>query len=336
MPLFYALLSGKYPCLSRSEFISLLEFYEGNIVLELTNTTIFEVEDETDAINIQVRSSTIKEVGRVIGIIPSKGEPLFFKYCPNGKIYIKPHRIQGFLKSLDGNALVSIALSFIKKNCIESRKEDKKTVRVIAADGVLIIGELLSDRGKGDIISQNPHNLPFYKPGALNFWFARLLVNLSISKEGRVFYDPFCGTGSLPLSALNDWEFISICSDIRKDMCYGAKRNLKTLSKVNEFEIIRADARHLPIRERSIGFVATDPPYGRSVKSLFSDSTNLSQDSLKELANILDFGGKIVFSLDRNIAEKLIIPEGLKIKSRCPMYVHNRLTRIIMVMQKVE
>lgn len=332
--LIYANISEKFPCLSKAELISLLgknaQFKE---VASFTGMEIFEIGDVNEAIKAQRYSSTIKSVGMLSLIIDSVGEVKFFE-CLGLPKDVEVKRIQGMNRGLRREKAVKKVIEIIDRECGTATLEHRGgPLEVFLTDGVVIAGVQLSAEGKGEIMQKNPHNLPFYKPGALNPWYARLLVNLASPDMGKVLLDPFCGTATIPLAASEVWGVESLCSDIRRDMCAGAKKNLESLSKT-PYEVIRADASFLPLREGSFSYAVSDPPYNRSVRSLYSNASDLISRANQQIYDLIRPGGIVVLSVDEGLALKMKVPDGFEVRFRCPMYVHNRLTRTIMVMVK--
>lgn len=330
----YANISEKFPCLSRAELLSLLENKGGfKEVASLTGIVLFELENIEEAVEAQRKSSTIKSAGIVLSLFDAKGRLEYLK-CVESFSKIEVKRIQGMNRKVSREDAAAIILKELMKECRTIRKIGAPEIEVFITEGLIVVGLPLSKESKGEIMGRNPHNLPFYKPGALNPWYARLLVNLASPDKKGIIYDPFCGTATIPLAASEIWNNLEIlCSDIRRDMCAGAKKNLEVLSRL-PFDVIRADAASLPFRQTIINYVVSDPPYDRSVKSFYSEAVDLLHKTLENLSSLVKKEGRIVISIDENIAKKLIVPEEFEYIFKCPMYVHNRLTRTILVMKK--
>ncbi|MEM0021750.1 MAG: hypothetical protein QW039_03810 [Fervidicoccaceae archaeon] len=328
----YANISGKHACLSRAEMLSLLENKEGfREIASFTGVELFEIGDLNSIVWAQSVSSTLKSVGKVLLILGAKGEIRHFA-CPDSIGEVEIRRMQGMNREMGRERALKTIEGLLRDRCGNLEGGQGK-VEIFLTDGVIIVGESLSSKGKGELMSRNPHTLPFYKPGALNPWFARLLVNLASPFGGKAVYDPFCGVGTILLAASELWNIELLCSDIRRDMCAGSKANLGALSP-QPFEIVRADALHLPMRRGAFSHVVSDPPYNRSIRSLYSAPTELLSGALQQISETIEKGGRIVISIDEDLARSVSIPEGVFLKHKCPMYVHNRLTRAVMVMVK--
>ncbi len=339
---YYFLINQSYPCLSRTELDSLIEVLgEGEIIQEFSGVLLAKLDSEKTAINIQKKSSTIKESGRLLAISERSTEAISeafrnLNYCPRGKPYLKSHHIQGSGRGFPSETTTNMVMKALKEKCEKtsvSWKEDKSTIRIIHTDGIVVIGELLSNERKGKILGKNPHNLPYYRPGALNPWFTRLLVNIGASHHKCILYDPFCGTGTIPLSWINDWKEEALCIEIREDSCRGALKNSGILGNPTLIHVVRADATRPPLRSKMHASVVTDPPYGRSVRSVGGTEERVVQLFLNNLPQVVD-RGKIVLSMAHDTASKLRLPGEILKKRSCLMYVHNRLSREILLAER--
>ena len=339
---YYFIINQAFPCLSRIELESLLKKHGGGTIKnELTGVFLASASNDEVIIKIQSISSTLKETGRILMIMPLETEmesDCLFAHdpCIDGKPYIKPKRIQGFGKTCLEENVIDKIYSLLKKKCNgKLKKSPKKLVRALYTDGLIIVGEVLSMVKKGGLIKRNPHNLPYYTPGALNPWYTSLLVNIASSKN-EFINDPFCGTGGFPLASAELLRKESICSDIRGNVCLGSLKNVFQLKKDNYINIVRADARFLPIRKGIEATIVTDPPYGRSVRGVGAHEVELINEFLVEADNILHHGSVIILSIPQGMARKLRYKDHYSKNRGCLMYIHNKLTRIILVLMKNE
>jgi tRNA G10 N-methylase Trm11 len=79
--------------------------------------------------------------------------------------------------------------------------------------------------------------------------------------------------------------------------------------------------------------LVTDPPYGRSVKGIGADEISIVKDFIENALKHFGPDMKIVLSLPTETLEKLFTAKKDTKKPGCLMYVHNRLTRKIMVIE---
>lgn len=97
---------------------------------------------------------------------------------------------------------------------------------------------------------------------------ALLTANLSLASLGKIFYDPFVGTGSFPI-ACSHFGTMSLGSDIDARMVRG-KGGVDILSNFRQYGLLGkyldsfiSDLTHSPIRTaRFLDGIICDPPYG--------------------------------------------------------------------------
>jgi len=347
---YYLHISGKNPCLSRAEAETLAKLIGGVLKAEFTHTLIYEFNcSEKEIANMQRRSSCIKEVGRLLGIAEQDpvemGKVLLelkecFKKLFEGeeRLLICIKRICSVGKHISSRDIASIfSRSFgvdPSKVIVRSKGCRGRYLSFIFTDGVVLIGYVISSEGKGRLLQDNPHNLPFYKPGVLNPWFSRLLVNLSLTRNSRVFHDLFCGVGGIVLQALDGVFREAFCFDVSRVMCWGALVNTSRLKPDSIVHIVMCDSTKPPLRSECVESLATDLPYGISVKTVSGSACDIAFKFLNELKNLLKRGGRAVVSMPAycRVSEEEL--EGLRIVYKCNMYVHSRLGRTIMVVEK--
>jgi tRNA (guanine10-N2)-methyltransferase len=97
---------------------------------------------------------------------------------------------------------------------------------------------------------------------------ALLTANLSLAAPGKIFYDPFVGTGSFPI-ACSHFGAVSLGSDIDARMVRG-KNGVDILSNFRQYGLLSryldsfiSDLTHSPMRTgRFLDGIICDPPYG--------------------------------------------------------------------------
>ena len=342
--MFYAFLDGQFPCLSISELMVLVK---PEIKGFFTQLILFKTKKRLpEIIDVQNRSSTIKEMGQVQFLSNADyeefREKLYLQDCPNsGDVGINFRRVQAFSKHIGKERIINMVRGWLRYKCkvnpiYRPRKKLDTSYTIIITDGIILFGKCISKERKGDLLKENPHDLPYYSPGALNKWFARLVSNLSMfsSQEKTIFLDPYCGTGTIAIEATNIHSFL-ICGDLNKSHVKGAMRNLVTKGKHDFFDIVWWDARYLPLRKNSIHSLSTDMPYGKSVKGLGGTELELLKTFLEELPFIMREKGRVVFLVPSEWEKHIVIENPLRIIRKCPMYVHNQLTRMIYLVEKL-
>ncbi len=180
--------------------------------------------------------------------------------------------------------------------------------------------------------TRRPRARRFFLPSAIYPKLARVLVNLSHVKEGEIFLDPFCGTGSLLIesSLMGIW---SIGIDLKRWIAKGALMNLKAFHLENG--VLRSDSSHSHLPLRRIDAISTDVPYGRASSTLGKTTRQIMDQFLEAAGDILSPNRCLVvmhpaavpFSEDNKSFD--MIEEHF-------VYVHRSLTRAISVLKRRE
>lgn len=186
--------------------------------------------------------------------------------------------------------------------------------------------------------TRRPRARRFFLPSAIYPKLARCLVNLSYVKEGEIFLDPFCGTGSLLIeSSLMGMKSIGI--EIARWIAKGASLNLKGYSLPYE-SIVRADSTsHLPFVE--VDAISTDIPYGRasstkgmSTSKILDGFLHAASDSMHS-SNLRKKYCVVMHPSTINLEEKLSLQgNSFQLKEQHLLYVHRNLTRAISVLER--
>jgi tRNA (guanine10-N2)-dimethyltransferase len=127
-----------------------------------------------------------------------------------------------------------------------------------------------SVRDYGD---RRPTDRPFFQPGAMDPLDARAVVNAAGAAPGRRVLDPMCGTGGLLVEAGLVGARV-VGADAQRKMVRGTRENLRTYvggegregGGAPAFDLLRADATALPLRDDAVDGVVFDAPYGRQSK----------------------------------------------------------------------
>lgn len=106
-----------------------------------------------------------------------------------------------------------------------------------------------------------------------------------------VFYDPFCGSGTIPEErALFPVRKI-LASDYKQEVIWTAEQNCE-----GKAIVFQSDARHTPSRSESIDCIITNPPWNRQIA--VEDLRHLYTDFLAEAKRILKPSGKMFVLTD--------------------------------------
>lgn len=152
---------------------------------------------------------------------------------------------------------------------------------------------------------------PYQKPLiSMPPWLARSMINLASPSSGGMLLDPFCGTGTILLEALD--AGLAVCGvDIDPANAQGAKANIDWYSKKKPLppaSIINADTRQIADRFPAGFFdlVVTEPPFGPPLKAppnkneiaaVAGELSELYSASFTAVSSVLKKGAKMVFTL---------------------------------------
>jgi tRNA G10 N-methylase Trm11 len=155
--------------------------------------------------------------------------------------------------------------------------------------------------------------------GMLPLKLARILLNLAAEPRDSLILDPFCGSGTIALEALDLGYQEFIGSDASAEDVTNAEQNLawykNQFQNTGQVELLVSPVETLPekMKSRSITAIVTEPYLGpplRGRKTLFEFSR--SRAALAELylgafqafAKILKKGALVVFVFPRHVSEK--------------------------------
>ncbi|MHB8567392.1 MAG: hypothetical protein ACYC7D_01330 [Nitrososphaerales archaeon] len=177
---------------------------------------------------------------------------------------------------------------------------------------------------------RRPRARKFFLPSAIYPKLAALLVNLSRVKEGEVFLDAFCGTGSLLIeSSIMGMDAVGI--DIVKWITRGANSNMRGFD-LQSF-ILRGDSTSkLPLK--TVHGVATDVPYGRAASTRGKDTASILREFTNALCDILPCGRCAVIMHPSHV-ELEFESKSFQVEERHLLYVHRNLTRAISVLRRI-
>jgi tRNA (guanine10-N2)-dimethyltransferase len=181
--------------------------------------------------------------------------------------------------------------------------------------------------------TRRPRARKFFLPSAIYPKLACALVNLSRVREGDIFLDPFCGTGSLLIES-SRMGIRTVGSDLTRWIARGALLNMKGF--LMDFEgILRCDStsRNLPFS--SMDGISTDVPYGRAsstrgkaTETIIEEFTHAAGEILahRDTAKycVIMHPSHINFDFDQSAFE---------LAERHFIYVHRNLTRAISILR---
>jgi 23S rRNA G2445 N2-methylase RlmL len=124
-------------------------------------------------------------------------------------------------------------------------------------------------------------------PGGIRPPLAHCLVRLSKPKSGDVFYDPFCGAGTIAYERSYYKSKKIYASDLNGDVVETAKTNLKQLAIA-----FATDAANTRMKDGGVDAVVSNLPWGKQIK--VNDISGLYRNFFIELKRILAPQGRAV------------------------------------------
>ena len=130
-------------------------------------------------------------------------------------------------------------------------------------------GRWIANSGR-DIIKKYDLKLRKYlSTTSMDSELALVTANLALSRPGKVFYDPFVGTGSFPIACAH-FGALTLGSDIDGRTIRGSKGGVNITSNFKQYDLdghwtggFIADLTNTPVRAaRWLDGVVCDPPYG--------------------------------------------------------------------------
>jgi tRNA (guanine10-N2)-dimethyltransferase len=194
--------------------------------------------------------------------------------------------------------------------------------------GVCALGWLAveTDRAFGE---RGPSDRPFFQPGSMDPILARALVNVAGARPGGVLLDPMCGTGGVLLEAgLVGARPVGV--DAQSKMVRGTRRNLQAELQRDRYDVLRGDARRLPVDDGAVDAAVVDVPYGRQSKIAAESLSGLVGDALAELCRVAP---RAVVVGDRSWAG-LAEARGWTVDGTFRRRVHRSLDRFIVVLER--
>jgi tRNA (guanine10-N2)-dimethyltransferase len=177
-----------------------------------------------------------------------------------------------------------------------------------------------------DYGERKPTDRPFFQPGSMDPLLARAVCNLARVDPGDRVLDPMCGTGGVLIEA-GLLGARPLGTDAQAKMVAGARRNLTAY--VPDFEVARADATALPLRDDSVDAVVFDAPYGRQSKIESHELADLVAGALQEAHRVAD---RCVLVADRDWRDAARTA-GWTVADRFERRVHRSLVRSVLILE---
>jgi 23S rRNA G2445 N2-methylase RlmL len=139
-------------------------------------------------------------------------------------------------------------------------------------------------------------------PGGIRPSLAHCLVRLSEPQSDDIFYDPFCGAGTIPFERSAYKSKKIFASDIDHDILEIARRNIGSAAIV-----FQANAVRTKMKDRGVDKVVANMPWGKQIK--VHDISALYRGFLCELKRMLSPRGKAVILTDQVSAIETLCAE---------------------------
>jgi len=134
-------------------------------------------------------------------------------------------------------------------------------------------------------------NTRLYSKGGIRPTVAAALVRISKPSKNEVFYDPFCGSGTISDERVRFPARRILASDIEAEAVRIAKENCKGRAIV-----FGCDARKTPSHSESIDIIVSNPPWNKQIA--VGDVHNLYVEFLAEAKRILKRHGRMLLLTD--------------------------------------
>jgi len=337
---FFLRLSCEHPSLPMAEVKAILEAEHIKYRLNFSPPCIFRFSSSKESIKTILKRSGMTFFGARELIFCDADYDSILKACRDvdwsflhGKsFYVRVHRVLSSSTNLSTRILESMVGDVIYKSLNGSVKVNFKSpdeiIVGVLSGGNFVLGVFLGESCRRDFRFRWVGNRPFIHPSSLTPAISRLFVNLCRARPGGLFFDPFCGFGGFLIeAALIGCEVIGL--DIDTKMIRGCLSNLKYFNLKN-YNLILGDARNLPFK--SVNFVATDPPYGRTASTKGMDLKSLIKYFLQDIYGLMSKDGYICIAGPTNVDLKNIgLDVGFKLVESHIMRVHKSLIREICV-----
>ena len=180
--------------------------------------------------------------------------------------------------------------------------------------------------------ARQPTQRPFFQPGSMDPTLARALVNVAGAREGTTVLDPMCGTGGTLVEAGAVGARV-VGADAQRKMVRGTRENLAA-ARNDEildggYDVMRADARCMPLAEAAVDAAVVDVPYGRQSRIEGASLATLVSETLAELSRV---ASRAVVVGDRPWVDAAR-DAGWRVAERFERRVHRSLVRHVHVLE---
>jgi tRNA (guanine10-N2)-dimethyltransferase len=326
-------LSGEELTLPQAEIKALIETYSPSEKNEALSPRVVSstLDDERLIEEVTQRAAYCRFGGKSLGSADSLEaltEGLFPASIDPGKTFVASS------ETLDRSLVGELGGSIKQKIRAKVSLEDPDYVfQAEKTEGGFVLGISKNGFKKFSWRTRRPRVRKFFLPSAIYPKLACALVNLSRVKEGDIFLDPFCGTGSLLIES-SRMGIQTIGSDLTRWIARGALLNLKGLSL--DFEgIVRCDATSQILPFSKVDGISTDVPYGRASSTRGKDTETIIREFTSAAGKLLahHVGSKYCVIMHPSHVNFAYDRSAFELADRHLIYVHRNLTRAISVLR---
>ena len=154
-------------------------------------------------------------------------------------------------------------------------------------------------------------------PAGLNPSLAYILCMVAGCKEDDILCDPFCGAGTIPITALKYFNVKRVlCSDISGSAVEKSLKNFKSANISKEkYKIFRSDISEVKFNKQNVDKIVSNLPFG--IRAGDHEKNVKAYEDFEKLANkVLRKKGKVVvLTQEKILLRKIFKKENWKVKS---------------------
>lgn len=156
-----------------------------------------------------------------------------------------------------------------------------------------------------------------YIPAGINPSLAYVMCMIADLKVEDIVYDPFCGSGVLPITALKYFNIKkAICSDISGSAIEKCKKNFSTANiQESRYMVFKSDIKEIHLNKRNVDLIISNLPFGIRVGD--HNENIVSYTNLEKLTDrVLRKRGRLVLlTQEKQLLREIFKKEKWSVKS---------------------